>query len=614
MNKPLKPIQLKIKFTLFTILLSVIGSLSLRAQEVQFIVTAEPNVLRAGEQFTITYESNQNMSDLVLPELEDFQFLGGPSVSQSTQIESSPGKTYTKTTYSHTYYYRALKEGKFTIEPATAKIKNKQYQSNSITIEVLGGSSSGSTAGGQKDQNAEGSSGASAEDVYIRLIVNKKEAFIGEQIVATIKLYTKLQISGIDERYKGPDFTGFYTEPIEIPPLRNLERENVDGDIYYTGVLQKVLLIPQKTGELIIAPFDLDISVRQQVKRKSNNFFDEFFEPSVRDIPVKLKSNRLVIKSKPLPVDKPAFFTGAVGNFTISSSVDKTQVNTNDAVNYKITVKGTGNYKIVDEPVITFPPDVEKYDPVIKTIAENPMTGTKTFEYLLIPHYPGEFILKPVEFSFFDIGSKTYKTLLSSAHTIRVQKGEGDTLLPVISGLAKEDVKLLTSDIQYIKLKNTAPSFNGMFLVGRLGYYLLYGSLALLFGLVLWIRRNHIRRRSDLTQIKNRKANLYARRRLKKASRLIRSENINEFYDALLRAVWLYLSDKLNIPIAELSKESASTALASKNVKDEIVNGLFEIISECEFARYAPPSDTVNTEQLLDKTVKFIVRLQQELS
>jgi hypothetical protein len=450
--------------------------------------------------------------------------------------------------------------------------------------------------------------------VYVKLILNKNEAYIGEQIVATVKIFTKLQISGIDQRYKGPDFTGFYTEPIETPPLRNLEKENVNGDIYYTGVIQKVLLIPQKAGELIIPSFDMDISIRQQVKRKPTSIFDEFFEPSVQDIPMKLKSNRMVVKSKALPVDKPATFTGAVGNFTLQSSVDKTQVTTNDAVNYKISLKGTGNYKIVDEPVLNFPPDIEKYDPVIKTSPESPMAGTKTFEYLLIPHYPGEFTVPPVEFTYFDLQSKQFKTIRSSSHTIHVEKGEGDTLLPVISGMAKEDVKLLSSDIQFIKLKARKPSFSGSYLVKDLRFYLSYLLLALVAGFVLWFRRNHIRKTRDVAMVKNRKANKYARKRLKKAAVMIHAENKKAFYDELLGALWLYLSDKLNIPMSDLSKESASSALASHHVKEETINKMFEIISSCELVRYAPASEALNTGQLLDEAVKLIVRLQQEIS
>ena len=614
MDKRIKPSRTLFRVFILSGWVTVFLNAGFTAQDVPFIATAEPNVMRVGEQFTIQYESNQKIADIELPAFNDFQYLGGPSVGQSTQIESSPGKTYTKTTYTYTYYFRAVKEGKFSIAPATARIKNKSIQSNALTIEIVGGGSADASAQGQQVQGNANPSGNASDDVFVKLILNKNEAYIGEQIVATVKLFTKLQISGIDQRYKGPDFTGFFTEPIEIPPLRNLERENVNGDIYYTGILQKVLLIPQKTGQLVIPPFDLDISVRQQVKRKSTNFFDEFFEPSVQDIPMKLKSNRMVVRSKPLPADKPVTFTGAVGSFTLQTSVDKTKVSTNDAVNYKIVLRGTGNYKIVDEPVLNFPPDIEKYDPVIKTAPEGPMAGTKTFEYLLIPHYPGEFTVPPVEFTYFDLQSKQFKTLRSSGHTVRVEKGKGDTLLPVISGVAKEDVKLLRSDIQYIKLKTRNPVFHGLILVKDLRFYLVYLLLALAAGLVLWLRRNHIRRTRDVVLVKNRKANKYARKRLRKAAGMIHAENKNAFFDELLRALWLYLSDKLNIPLSDLSKENASSALAAHHVKEETVDKMFEIISACELARYAPASEAVNAGQLLDEAVKLIVRLQQELS
>jgi hypothetical protein len=614
MDKRLKPFHPILRIIFLSGWFVVFLSAVIHAQDVPFIATAEPNVLRVGEQFTINYESNQKIGDIELPAFNDFQYLGGPSVGQSTQIESTSGKTYSKTTYTYTYYFRAVKEGKFTIAPATARIKNKSIQSNALTIEIVGSGSSGASAQGQQVQGNANPSGNASDDVFVKLTLNKNEAYIGEQIVATVKIFTKLQISGIDQRYKGPDFTGFFTEPIEIPPLRNLERENVNGDIFYTGILQKVLLIPQKTGELIIPPFELDISIRQQVKRKPTNFFDEFFEPSVQDIPMKLKSNRMVVKSKSLPAEKPVTFTGAVGSFTLQTSVDKTKVSTNDAVNYKIAVRGTGNYKIVDEPVLNFPPDIEKYDPVIKTSPESPMAGTKTFEYLLIPHYPGEFTVPPIEFTYFDLKSKQFKTIRSSSHTILVERGEGDTLLPVISGMAKEDVKLLRSDIQYIKLKTWKPAFQGSTLVKDLRFYLLYLILTLVSGFVLWLKRNHIRRTRDIVLVKNRKANKYARKRLKKAAGMIHTENKNAFYDELLRALWLYLSDKLNIPMADLSKESASVALAAHPVKEETMNKMFEIISACELVRYAPASEAVNAGQLLDDAVKLIVRLQQELS
>ncbi|MBN2273392.1 MAG: protein BatD [Bacteroidales bacterium] len=613
MNNQLKLLVPVMRFVLLTMCLSVAQSVLLSAQEVQFTAVAEPNVLRVGEQFAVTYESTQKISDITLPEFSDFQFLGGPSMGQSTQIESSPGRTYTKTTYSYTYYFRAVKEGKYNIAPASAQLKNKQVQSNALTIEVVGSNAPGSSSSGQPDQAEAKSSETSSDDVYVRLILNKNVAYIGEQIVATVKLYTKLQISGIDQRYKGPDFKGFYTEAIEIPPLRNLERENVNGDIYYTGILQKVLLIPQKAGELIIEPFDLDVSVRQQVKRRSNSFFDEFFEPSVRDIPVKLKSNRVAVKSRALPANKPDSYNGAVGDFIISTSVDKNKVKTNDAVNYKVIIKGRGNYKIVDEPQVNFPPDIEKYDPVIKTIAESPMSGIKTFEYLLIPHYPGEFIIPPVTFSYFDIHSKQFKTLTSGSHTISVEKGEGDTLMPIISGIAKEDVKLLRSDIQYIRLKMKYRAFSGIFLVDNIVYYLLFVLLILMGSLLLLLRRNHIKRAQDLAMVRNRKANRYARKRLKKAALLIKSDNKKGFYDELLGAIWLYLSDKLSIPIADLSGDSARSALTDRKIEEETMNRLFEVINDCEFARYAPSSETVDEEQLLDKAVKLIVRLQQEL-
>ncbi len=610
MNKTLR--LLGKRYLIFTF--SVFLQSFLIAQEIEFKAIAEPSVLNVGEQFTITYESNQKISDIELPDFNNFQVLGGPSIGQSTRIESSFGKTYTKTTYSYTYYLRAVKPGIFSLGPATAKIRNKSVQSNQLSIEVVSSGQSAPGSKGQPDQSSQSAQALSGDDVFVKLILNKREAYIGEQILATVKIYTRVTLAGIDQNYKGPDFTGFFTEPIEVPPLRNLERENVDGVIYYTGVLQKAILIPQKSGELIIEPFELDIAIRQQVKRKSYDFFDDFFGPSVQDIPMKLKSNRITVKCKPLPANKPSSFTGAVGEFTINATVDKTKVKTNDAINYKIIVKGTGNYKIIDEPVVDFPPDIEKYDPVIKTTSESPLKGIKTFEYLIIPHYPGEFKIPPVSFSFFDISSHEYRTIHTDGFTITVEKGAGDTLLPVYTGLAKEDVKMLSSDIQYIKLKNSKVLFNGKFLVSNFWFYLAYFILTALFGILLIIRRNHIKKTGNVLMMRNRKANKYARKRLKKAAKIVNSENTKAFYDELLNALWLYLSDKLLISIADLSKENATNALLQHNVSKDLIKDLFDIINDCEMARYAPASEALNTRQILEKAEKLIIKLQQELS
>jgi hypothetical protein len=602
------------RFLLISVIFTFLSG-CLPAQESKLTASVSPTVMRVGDQFNLTFTSEDEVSELELPGLENMEILGGPRQGHSQSVYSVNGKITSTSTYQYTYFLKAVKEGKFSIPSVTAKIKNKPVRSNAVTIEVLAANSQQSRSGqGASGAGQPGVGSVSERDLFVNLILDKKEVYLGEQITATVKIFTKVDLYRVDPNFKGPDFTGFFTEPLTIPQLRSLQSEAYNGDIYGTGVLRKTMIIPQKTGPITIKSFDLDVRMRKEVRRRvSDPFFDDFDIPDVQEIPFKLKSKEVTVQVKPLPANAPASFGGAVGNFTFNSSLNKTSTHTNEPVTLKLTISGRGNIKLINEPQFELPGDFEKFDPVINSRVDNSLSGTKTFEYLLMPKAPGTFSIPAIEFSYFDPSSKLYKTLKSQAFNIKVEKGQGDAAMVANPGITKEDIKLLNQDIRFIRNKSIPLQANRTFWADSIWYYLLYVLLVVLFILITSRRRKQLRNKSDVALMRLRKADRYARKRLTKSAELLKQGETNRFYEELLGAVWGYLSDKLNIPLSALSRETARSALQSRSVEENVMDDLFRIIDECETARYGQVSENMGMEKLYQDTLGIITMIQQKL-
>jgi hypothetical protein len=507
-----------------------------------------------------------------------------------------------------------VKDGKFSIAPAPVKIKNNIYKSNPLNLEVLKASSPAAAQNQSGSRDTEEAGKVDENDLFVRLVLDKKEAYLGEQIMATIKIYTKTRLAGIDQGFKGPDFTGFFTEPVETPPLRNLQREAVNGEIYNTGVLRRMVIIPQRSGDITIEAFELDVALRREIQRKfADPFFDDFTIPEVQEIPVKLKSRPIKVLVKPLPANAPSSFRGAVGNFRISSTLNKTETNVNEPLTLRVTLSGKGNLKLINDILVTVPHDMERYDPVINTRSDNAVSGSKTFEYLIMPRREGAFKIPPVEFTYFDAETEKYKSLQTSAYDVLVEKGEGDSLMAFVPGMNKEDVRLLNQDIRFIKTKPSRLNRINYFIAEAPWYYLLYILFLGLFLVFLSVRKKVIRQHADITGMRLRKADKYARKRLRKSEGLLKQGNDTAFYEEMLGALYDYLSHKLNIPVSSLSKDSARLALQTRGVDDSLIEELLRIIGECEIARYGHGTSDVLKENLYHDAVKIITTLQQKL-
>ncbi|MCD6354487.1 MAG: protein BatD [Prolixibacteraceae bacterium] len=586
-----------------------------QAEQTRFVMSA-PGAIEAGKQFRLSFSINERGRNLKLPPglSDNFDVLMGPSTSQSTSISSINGRTTTQRTFSYTYILRAKKEGTFEIRPASIEVKGKVFESNSLKIQVVKGQAKPVQSGrsSRPSQNSQ-SVNLGADNLFVKVEINKRNVFRGEQIIATVKLYANpsIPISGFDD-VNLPSYEGFYTQNIDIPQQINFKREVYNDKIYQVGILKKTILFPQQNGKITIAPFSLTLLVQQRVRARS--FFDDFFS-NTRTVKAKISSKPVTVNVKDLP-PSPANFMGGVGNFNISSSISSENVTTNDAVTLKVKISGSGNIRLIRNPKLQLPSDFEVYDPRatdnVKT-SDSGVTGSKTIEYLFQPRFAGDYQIPAIKFAYFNPATGTYSTKSTKAYTLHVEKGSEEQSATVVSSLRKENVQLIGKDIRFIKqggpqLKQKKYSF-----FGTPGFYAFYVVSTLLFLLLFVIYRKKVRENANIALVRNKKANRVARKRLKAAATFMKQNNNEAFHESILKAFWGYLSDKLSIPVADLNRDSALEKLSSKNVEQAVIDDFVEVVDQCEFARYAPAGGSEARAELYKKAEATMSRLEKQI-
>jgi hypothetical protein len=567
----------------------IFSMLPLHGQDIQFTMEY-PAVVTVGDQFRITWIVNSGSGEFTPPSFDGLYKIMGPqtSYSQSTQIIN--GKITQESSYSYTYYLQAINAGKFTVAPASYTVRNKTVTSDSITIQVLkNGAGQQTIVSGNNSANSNTDSQDQGKDIYIKVTLNRNELFLGEHVIATLKIYTRIDLAGLNE-IKYPDFNGFLMQEIETPPLTNLQKENINGTVYGTGVIQQFLLYPQIAGEITIDPVQITALIQQRIN-SADQFFGDFFA-TYENLPRIVVSEPVKLNVKPLPGARPESYYGSVGNFSLTSSISKDTVNVNDAITMKITLSGTGNIKVSGPPQFKLSPDIEVYDPKITDNTKSNTSGTsgdKIFEYLLIPRHYGDYSIPAIQYSFFNPAKKQYETLKTNEYHFNVLKGnDQEVATTVFGGVSKEDVKYLGQDVRYIKNKTEKLVIEGSSLITKRSFYSIYGFSLLIFLAILIIRREHVKRNSDLSMVRNRKAGKVARQRLLTASRFMKAGQTDRYYEEILKAIWGYLSDKLNIPISELTRNNAIEVLSKDGINDSIIEDMIQILDKCEYARYAP--------------------------
>ena len=593
------------RFSLF-ILLGILLICQNMFAQVNFTVQPPTRVFE-GDRFPITFKlTNAEGSDLNVSQINGCTLLYGPSTSQRQSYQVVNGRATSSSSVEYTYYYKAGKAGQYTIPAASVIADGKRYTTKPVNF-TIHESADRNTPASQRpvdvddvDTQAAGRR-VNSDDVFVRIILSKSSAYEQEAIGCTIKLYTKYSISSFMPT-KQPSFDGCLIQELGVQPSLN-EMETYNGQNYMTAVLKRCIIFPQKSGKLTINSGNYDISVVQY----DNVNMGMFQVRQPREAKIKVSSNTGTLNILPLPQPQPDGFTGAVGTFTIDSRLVGNSFRTNDPATLIYTIKGTGNIKYVKEPVIDFPSEFEQYTPKSDIQAEvngNDVSGSMTIEYTFVPQSVGDFSIGSDKFVYFNPQSKQYVTLTTPAYSIKVAKG-----VSAPATTEQKDVENKNSDIRHIHLGDKHPSQIHTLVVTKSWYWFMYlGFFALTLGLVI-VNRRQARLSADVIGRRTAKASKVAGKRLKAAESFMKAGNSEKFYEEMLRALWGYLSDKLSMPVSQLSRENISSTLASKGYSEESTAGLVEVLDECEMARYTPDSSN-QMDNVYEKGVKVINNLE----
>ncbi|EHQ30170.1 BatD family protein [Mucilaginibacter paludis] len=601
-----------IKHYIFIILLFCTGSLL--AQDVRFTASVSKSQVGTGEQFEVTFSLNSNGDRFNPPNFSGFEVLSGPN--ESTSMTSINGNMSSSVSVS--YVLVATREGTFTIGPASAVVNGKQLTTNPIKIKVVKGQpvqqNSAQAQGGQDNDIAPAASGDLSKDLFIKASVDKTNVYLGEQINVSYKLYTRVALvaNNLD---KAPELNGFWSQDVKSDQQNVAWKEEIyKGARYKVAEIKQTILFPERSGNLTIDPLAMTFVARQAMPAR--DIMEQMFGGAYKDVKVKLQSTPVTIHVKPLPeAGKPAGFTGAVGSFTVDASVDKKELKANEALNYKLKITGSGNIKLLKEVNINPPTDFEKYDPkVTDTISETTrgVSGSRILTYLLIPRHQGNYTIEPVLFSYFNPATNRYVTLSTKAFPIKVNKGIDGGNVTSFAPSDRQDVKLLNKDIRYIK--TSAPDLyrDGEMFYGSAGFYFLLLLGPLLFLGAYIYRKKDEENNADIVKVKSRRANKLAARHMANAQTQLADGNTQAFYEAVSRGMYGYLSDKLNIPAANLNQENIAAELKSRSVDDGLVNKLINTLELCEMARFAPVSG-VSQQEVFDGAKSMINDIETKI-
>lgn len=615
----------RIKPTLIIALL-LLTTVGVHADDLSFTVQA-PSTVVQGSQFQVAYTINtQKVKDFRLGNVTDFDVLMGPS--RSSQFSMVNGKTSSSITY--TYVMRGNKEGTYTIPPATIVAGNEKLESKSVKIKVLppdepsSGQGSSSSSGSSSSQGrSQGSSGAatssgsgqiSDSDIFLVASANKTKVYEQEAILLTYKVYTTVNLTELNG--KMPDLKGFHMQEVDLPANKEFQLEHYRGRNYKTLVWRQFVLFPQQSGTLEIPSVAYEGTILQQVR--SADPFDIFFNgmSSTTRVQKTLRTPKLTIEVSPLPSGRPASYYGGVGDFSISSDISTQELKENEAVTVRLVISGTGNMKLLKTPELNFPTDFEVYDPKVENnfkLKTGGLSGNKVIEYLAIPRHAGEYQIPGFEFSYFDTKTKTYKTLTTSPYALKVNRGSGSSATVTTGYVNKEDLRLLGEDIRYINLKDARLNSRDGYFFGSMSYWLCYlvPVLLLLAAVVVW--RKKAVENANIAKVKTKKANKVATKRLQQAKKLMSGGEEAAFYDEVLKALWGYTSDKLGIPVAQLSKDNIASELAVRSVPEATIGEFTTLLSDCEFARYAPAISGIKVQDIYDRTVSLMDKLENSI-
>ena len=588
----------------------------------QTLTANAPSQVAAGEQFRLSYTVNtQDVSDFKVGNIpESFEVLMGPSRSSQSSFQMINGRTTQSSSITFTYILVATKNGSFNIPPAHITAEGKQISSGSLKIQVSGQAHSQGGQGYQGGQQGRArqrdeanmrraGSNISGSDLYIKVSANKNRVREQEPVLLTYKVFTLVDLTQLEG--KMPDLQGFHTQEVPLPQQKSFKIENINGRNYRTVTWSQYVMFPQITGKLKIPSLTFNGIV--VVQNPVVDPFEAFFNggSGYTEVKKQIVAPGLEIQVDPLP-QRPENFSGGVGKFSISAQLDKTEAKANDPISLRVIISGRGNLKLIKEPQVNFPKDFDRYDPKVtdKTkLTAQGIEGSVIYDFLAVPRHQGKYEIPPVEFTYFDLSTNSYKTIKSEAFELTVGKGSNTGGSSGI--VSQEDLRLLIKDIRYIKLGNTKQKAIGDFFFGSTAYWVVLAALFLVFVSLFVIFRHRAIENADIAGKRAGKANKVATRRLRKASRLMQEGRAADFYDEVLRALWGYVGDKLRMPVEELSHDNISERLQERHVQQSVIDQFIGALDECEFERYAPGDPKGNMNKVYSKAMTAIGEIEK---
>jgi hypothetical protein len=577
-----------------------------------FTASVDKNPVEQNDRFEVsfTFEGSDinSIRNFIPPSFNDFKILAGPNQSTSMQIIN--GAVSASRTFS--YILIAPSTGTFTIGSASIEFKGQTLKTEPLRITVVKG-----TAKPKDEQIAGVSEDEIAKNLFIRASVDKSRAYLGEQITVTYKLYTRLNIAAQMSISKLPQYNGFWAEELETSRNLTFSTEVVDGKKYSVAILKKAALFPSQTGKLEITPFELTVSIEIPKKRNPNNIWDSFFDDPFRRGEIyqyNAKSNTVRVDVIPLPEEhKPASFTGAVGKFDFSASIDKQKTKTNEPITLKLSISGTGNLTLLLLPEFELPAGFEKYEPKVNDQINrlNKIGGIKTVEYLLIPRISGTREIKPVQFSYFDPDLKRYIELKSNPFYITIEQGDSASNYYIAQ---KEGVQQLGTDIHFIKTNFDDIKKKEQHLISKTSFWIATALPLLAFiGLIGW-KRKQDKLSGNIQLLKYQRAEKIAKSKFKRAVKFLEAGNSEAYYAEIAQAFFGYLEDKLHIPKSEFTLDKAHSVLIEKGIDIQLADRMKKAGEKCEFIRFAPNANASTAmKDFYDELLNVVIDIEKAL-
>ena len=572
----------------------------------QRVHCSAPRSVEVGSKFQIEYVIDaSDVSAFRLGNIpEGIEILYGPNQSEVSSYQYVNGHLSGSTTVTVSYVAMATRGGNFTIPPAMVVANGRRMSTERMRVRVNGSAPAAATAqsrGGGREEKTVGNPGHG--DLFILVSASKTHVHEQEPVMLTYKVYTTLNLTQLNGAM--PDLKGFHTQEVKLPQQKNFHMETFRGKTYNTVTWSQYIMYPQMTGSLKIPSITYHGIVMEEDRSE-----DAFFTGGgYKEVPRDVTAPGITIQVDPLPA-KPKDFSGGVGKFNISAQLAKTEVRAGDPINLRLVLSGTGNLKLVKEPAVQIPSDFDKYDTKItdKTkLSEAGVEGNMIYDYLFVARKEGTYTIPAIRFTYYDTGSNSYKIITTQSFTIKVDKGNGN------GGMSDFDSDE-NKDIRPIKTGNTSVHKIGDFFFGSVAYWAIIVVLLAVFAFLFYSFRKTVLMRSDIVGMKRNNANKIATRRLRRADELMLKGKSSEFYDEVMRALWGYVSDKLNIPVEHLSSDNISEKLSTLGVDDNTINKFTGALHECEFERYAPGDTKGNMDRTMESAMTAIMEIENSLN